>query len=692
MSREVDGSFYLCSENLWRTRFLASFLCVAWLHGVTPAIAWSQPTAADLVIDLGVNAGPQRHPASGFLLSFSSNGPPDDLVVPLKPQLFRLRLSSAMERAKQMKAKLMMLVSDPYAGQFLRGYADASSQWPGDNGDWTTWEKHCKQLAQEAKQRNLTVIWDIWNEPSLNLFWKRDVEQYYETWKRGVLAIRSIDPDAVITGPAFHAYDREALVAFLKFARANRVLPNILNWHELNRAPQLIEHVADARETMKRMGIHIDRIMLPVIVAADRQFQPGHAVSFMAAVHRANVEAVCHSCWGEQNGELNPMENATNNCENDSLDGLLSFGAKHPRPAWWTFRAYGDLSGTLAAVRPNTRYMDGVATKDNARGCATILLGRFEEDLLQPSKRIDVEVRSVGVLRNAAERRGDNTFRVVVRSIPDQGGQSLEEPRVVLDERVPVRSNALRFSIPDVGADHALWVSVEHDDDPRSLALPLTHRSEQPASEPVTSAHPSAFVFHGKASIETRLKRFFPVTLEAWIKPEPNHKDVFVIGSSSATYQGIGVGLNNGCLRAQYIAGDFGCPAQPPPGEWSHVAAVYGRETTHLYLNGKRVAKGPGSVSKEGEAPVFVIGDIGKDFSGHHFQGHIRSVRISDGARYSQDFTPDTAFERDLSGAPAQAVLIYDASVIRLGEAVDLSGRNNHGLLIGVNTVRLESE
>jgi hypothetical protein len=50
------------------------------------------------------------------------------------------------------------------------------------------------------------------------------------------------------------------------------------------------------------------------------------------------------------------------------------------------------------------------------------------------------------------------------------------------------------------------------------------------------------------------------------------------------------------------------------------------------------------------------------------------AVHISEGERYSTDFTPDDALRPD-----EKAVLLYDASSVDGDRIIDLSGKNNHG-------------
>jgi len=61
---------------------------------------------------------------------------------------------------------------------------------------------------------------------------------------------------------------------------------------------------------------------------------------------------------------------------------------------------------------------------------------------------------------------------------------------------------------------------------------------------------------------------------------------------------------------------------------------------------------------------------------GQFFSGEIRSVRISEGERYSTEFAPDDVLQSDKT-----TVLVYDASSVRGSRVVDLSVKNNHGII-----------
>ena len=70
-----------------------------------------------------------------------------------------------------------------------------------------------------------------------------------------------------------------------------------------------------------------------------------------------------------------------------------------------------------------------------------------------------------------------------------------------------------------------------------------------------------------------------------------------------------------------------------------------------------------------------MIGNVGESNHLAFFVGHIRSVRISKGEQYQDDFVPDEQFQ-----PTKEAVLIYDGKRIEGERAIDLSGNENHGV------------
>jgi len=185
----------------------------------------------------------------------------------------------------------------------------------------------------------------------------------------------------------------------------------------------------------------------------------------------------------------------------------------------------------------------------------------------------------------------------------------------------------------------------------------------------------TAFVFDGNSRIVTPLERFAPVTLEAWVRPDRFNFEGchFVIGSDMPGQFGIGIGMCPTQLSAEYIAGDVSVSSHSVPiRTWSHIAATFGETETRLYLDGNHVHTAPPTENKGGTK--FVIGNVGDTNHIAFFMGKIRSLRITRGERYHEDFTPDVHFKAD-----DDAVLLYDGSKTDGDKVLDLSGHENHG-------------
>lgn len=66
------------------------------------------------------------------------------------------------------------------------GTQNSSAPYPGDNGDWTSWDNYLTQLFSDLNANSMTtkLVVDIWNEPDLTAFWTRTQTQYLQMWGR----------------------------------------------------------------------------------------------------------------------------------------------------------------------------------------------------------------------------------------------------------------------------------------------------------------------------------------------------------------------------------------------------------------------------------------------------------------------------------------------------------------------------
>jgi len=406
-----------------------------------------------VVVDLASDEGPVIYRASGFLHGMTDDEPPDRLVAPLKPKLFRdwadgpAGAFATNRRVRRLGARQHLVVSDSWGDRYGFG---GSRHWPGDAGEWREWENLVANLVTRAKGQGCVFEWDIWNEPDTKTFWGRDRAQWYETWRRGYLKIREFEPDAIIVGPSLAGYDRELLLEFLTYAKSHNLVPDVLCWHEFgwdtpDPARQIPDHAAEMRALMEQQGIPIKRISLNEIIGPDCQLKPGPTVGFFVGAEAARVDGVCHACWDEADGEIS-------NCNNVSLDGLLTPTYKQPRATWWVYKSYADMTGRLVAVSPSAS-VDGLASLGEDKSFAVILMGRREG---QPGP-VELQVEHVPA---ALCSRHDGKVKVVVEHLPDREWLALPEPLLVSETSSRPMSGTLAVRIGTFTPGDAYVVSL----------------------------------------------------------------------------------------------------------------------------------------------------------------------------------------------------------------------------------------
>lgn len=85
--------------------------------------------------------------------------------------------------------KFIFLIHDLWGAD---GTQNSSAPYPGDNGDWTSWDNYLNQWISDMNANSATsnLVIDIWNEPDLSVFWNREQTQYLQMWGRTYARIR----------------------------------------------------------------------------------------------------------------------------------------------------------------------------------------------------------------------------------------------------------------------------------------------------------------------------------------------------------------------------------------------------------------------------------------------------------------------------------------------------------------------
>lgn len=163
-----------------------------------------------VVLDLSVQRGTPQQLASGVLYGTpdTSNQIPDKFYTEPKLKYFRAggaQLFGTGQRGwhwNEYPARFQSTLSNyrtarKYGGEFQlllhdiwdTGTINSSTAWPGNGGDWTSYEAFLDRLVRDIKGNNMLpgLKIDTWNEPNFSLFWPRPMAQWLELWKRTYL-------------------------------------------------------------------------------------------------------------------------------------------------------------------------------------------------------------------------------------------------------------------------------------------------------------------------------------------------------------------------------------------------------------------------------------------------------------------------------------------------------------------------
>lgn len=168
-------------------------------------------------VNLAQRTGKATSLASGFIYGFPDNGTQVDTSIPAS-LVTDIKFGASRAGGAQLPSKGWAV--DGYNGYIGRFHSTLSNYrttrkyggdfillphdlwgadgglgngiYPGDNGNWTFMESFYKQLVQDLKSNNMLegLIFDIWNEPDIDIFWARPWDQFLEYYVRAHAIVR----------------------------------------------------------------------------------------------------------------------------------------------------------------------------------------------------------------------------------------------------------------------------------------------------------------------------------------------------------------------------------------------------------------------------------------------------------------------------------------------------------------------
>ncbi|ETK36909.1 ricin-type beta-trefoil lectin domain protein [Microbispora sp. ATCC PTA-5024] len=461
-----------------RRRVLAALLSACALAAAS-VVAAGPAQAADqsISVNFSVAGAAPTYRASGWIYGMTENAanPPDHFFTDVKYRYMRAggaQLDSPggwvsgkydrrwnatraqLLRTRSLGGQFVLLVHDLWGAD---GYP--ISRFPGDNGDWTDYDNFLTRLINDVQASGAPVMWDIWNEPNITLFWNRPQSQYFEMWRRAYQRIRSAFPSHLIVGPSLAGVPSTSgwWTQYLDYVKANNVVPDIVSWHSLPGDP--VSNVATANTTLDSRGIAHPRPYQINEYGASNEQNPADGAWYIARLERAGADGL-RANWA-----------SGGNLHNDLASLLLhdSSGNYQPKGEWWVYRFYGSQTGQIASVTPSSNY-DAFATK--ATGNAKVLVGggTTTGNVAVNLQRLDT---TSGVVQN-------NQVRVLVERIPYNNGGAVQGPVTVQDTTVTLSGNATTVNLPHTAIDDTFTITV----------LPPSGGTPSPTPTPSASTSP----------------------------------------------------------------------------------------------------------------------------------------------------------------------------------------------------------
>lgn len=359
-------------------------------------------------------------------------------------------------RATGLGARFIVVLSD------LWGYpTDARVKPPYE--DYAAWEDFVRATARASQGRQ--VIFDIWNEPNAKDFWwghdTLALERFIETFRRAHNVLRAeLGSSAVIAGPGISNLNEAILKKFLMDSKANGVQLDVLTWHEFRGDEALPKMEADllaARamylEALDFAALKIKEIQVQESVGEEGHLRPGSNLAYFYHLERGKADAAARACWNEGSPQ-------SNNCWNNTLEGLLTPVSFEPRAVWWATKAYADsVAGRVTSSTVDPRLIVFASASSDAADRAQVLIGYYGSAPAD-SPPLATEVAFTR-LDSLSFLSGLNAVRVSAWRIPNTGRDGVPSLERIADIQVPIDHFRATVTLPPLRLFEAVLVTLE---------------------------------------------------------------------------------------------------------------------------------------------------------------------------------------------------------------------------------------
>ncbi|MET7684022.1 RICIN domain-containing protein [Streptomyces sp. NPDC005423] len=341
------------SYGRWAAAVGVAALTATAALGTAPPAGAAPTAATTLVVNAAQTLRPVTHAASGGLYGLAdASTPADSLVAPLKPNTFVQMAPGGSQlpngEPKPAGDALTVAAKAARAGaQVVVRMPDWYPNFPYQWVSWSNWLSAVDKQVAAVKSSGATNVsaYELWNEPDWT--WNTSAAGVFDAgWATTYREVRAKDANTPIQGPSHSAWNQSWMSTFLTDAKASGTLPSIVSWHELQGAQNIAAHVAAYRSLESSLGISPRPISIEEYGTTSEVGVPGPLAGYVAKFERAGVHDAELAFWNHYG----------------TLGDTLTDTGGSPNGAYWLYKWYGDLSGTMLATTPPSQTgLDGAA-------------------------------------------------------------------------------------------------------------------------------------------------------------------------------------------------------------------------------------------------------------------------------------------------------------------------------------------
>ena len=231
---------------------------LTYVHG--GVVERRQTSANTITVDVATNNGAPKHLVSGIIYGEpdTQNQIPDHFYTDINLNYGRAGGAQLGAPCRgwiwglnEYKCRFQSTLSNyqtirKYGGSFVllphdiwgTDHANSSTVWPGDNGDFTDYDNFLTQLANDIVANDMLpgLVFDIWNEPNIGIFWNRTQAQWVNLYVNSHKMLRAdsrLNP-MLISGPTLATQPTESdtwWTSWLSAVSSNNIVPDQYVWH-----------------------------------------------------------------------------------------------------------------------------------------------------------------------------------------------------------------------------------------------------------------------------------------------------------------------------------------------------------------------------------------------------------------------------------------------------------------------------